>query len=87
MIRAWVRLDVRERQLSVLCNTFPDWTIGYELGPADSWVWKATARWDLTLEMVTAGALPEVQCDNPVELMANLTFQAWLMERLIPPRP
>ncbi|MGW0806863.1 hypothetical protein [Nonomuraea sp. NPDC002799] len=84
-LRAWLQLDVRDRQLSVLRNTFPNWEIGYEVGPSGLWIWRATARWTLTLEMVTAGMLREVQRGDPVSLMAALTWQAWAMERIVRP--
>ncbi|MFC5834357.1 hypothetical protein [Nonomuraea insulae] len=87
VIQAWLRLDVRDRQLSVLRNTFPNWDISYALDPAGHWIWSAVARQELTLEMATAGAVRKVHSGDPVNLMAALTYQAWLVERATRPHP
>ncbi|MGW0807204.1 hypothetical protein [Nonomuraea sp. NPDC002799] len=86
-IRAWLRLDIRDRQLSVLRNTFPRWHISYALDPDDRWVWTARTGRDLTSGAITTDVLQVVHRGNPVELMAALTYQAWLTERATRPRP
>ncbi|MGA5763747.1 hypothetical protein [Nonomuraea bangladeshensis] len=79
VIGAWTRLDVRDRQLAVLRNTFPYWAVGYELDSAGHCTWKAATTWPLTLEMVTAGVLRELQRSDPITLMADLTSQTEMM--------
>lgn len=85
VIEEWLRLDLRDRQLSVLRNTFPNWNIGYEFAPSGRCVWTATAPWRLTLEMVTAGILRTVQRGDPIDLMAALTYQVVLIGQVSRP--
>lgn len=85
-IRAWLRLDVRDRQLAVLRNTFHPWRISYDL-TRTGLVWRAGPSWRLTLEEVTAGVRRIVECRNPIDLMADLTDQMAIILRLAGPRP
>ncbi|MEU6718636.1 hypothetical protein ABZ897_44840 [Nonomuraea sp. NPDC046802] len=85
-IRAWLRLDVRDRQLTVLRNTFRPWRITYDL-TSTGLVWRAEPSWRLTLEEVTAGVRQIVECRNPIGLMADLTDQVAIIQRLAGPRP
>ncbi|TYB59133.1 hypothetical protein FXF51_34700 [Nonomuraea sp. PA05] len=69
---------MKDRQLSVLRNAFPSYRIDYEPGPDGRWIWVATAD---SLETAAAGVRREVQSHSPVDLMASLTYQAWLIAR------
>ncbi|MEV0386859.1 hypothetical protein [Nonomuraea sp. NPDC050643] len=85
-IRAWLRLDVRDRQLAVLRNTFHPWLITYDLTGVGL-VWRAGPSWRLTLEEVTAGVQRIVECRNPIDLMTDLADQMAIIQRLAGPRP
>ncbi|MEV4079436.1 hypothetical protein ACGFJC_52890 [Nonomuraea fuscirosea] len=80
-IRAWLRLDIRDRQLAVLRTTFHPWRITYDLTSMGR-VWRAEPSWRLTLEEVTAGVQRIVECRNPIDLMADLTDQVAIVQRL-----
>ncbi|MEV0623518.1 hypothetical protein AB0I81_60095 [Nonomuraea sp. NPDC050404] len=83
-IAAWLRLDVRDRQLVVLRNTFHPWQIAYTLTAAGL-VWRAEPSWRLTLEEVTAGVRRIVECRNLIDLMADLADQVAIIQRLAGP--
>jgi hypothetical protein len=72
-IRARLRLDVRDRQLAILRNTFPYWNIRYEHDRFGRCSWTAALVSTPMAVVVTAGVAQEVQCRDPVELMAVLT--------------
>lgn len=81
MIAKWTQLDIRDRQLAVLRNTFRPWCIDYHPTPAGL-PWRAEPSWRLTLEEVTAGVRRIVECRNPIDLMADLTDQVAIIQRL-----
>ncbi|MGP3917726.1 hypothetical protein [Nonomuraea sp. 10N515B] len=81
---AWLRLDVRDRQLAVLRNTFPPWRITYGLTPTGLG-WRAEPSWRLTLEEVTVGVRRLLECRSPIDLMAELTDQVAIIQRLARP--
>ncbi|SEH03945.1 hypothetical protein SAMN05444920_14915 [Nonomuraea solani] len=84
--RTWARLDVRDRPLAVLRNTFHPRRITSGLtrtGP----VWRAEPSWRLTLAEVTAGMRRNVACRNPIDLMADLTDQVAIIQHLTCPCP
>ncbi|MEV0386909.1 hypothetical protein [Nonomuraea sp. NPDC050643] len=74
VIAAWLALGMRDRQLAVLRLTYPQWTISYERA-SNGWIWRAAPSWQLSAEMLTAGARPRLVRGNPVALMAELSHQ------------
>ncbi|MEU8401752.1 hypothetical protein AB0C28_41740 [Nonomuraea sp. NPDC048892] len=86
VIWEWLRLSARNRQLAVLRNAFRPWRITYDRARTGL-LWKAEPSWQLTQDEVTAGVRQSVECHNPIDLMAVLTDQAAIIQRLTGPRP
>lgn len=86
-IRAWLRLDMRERQLSVLRNTYPGWDIRLEQdGFGHPW-WTALLRQRVTVHMVTGGVMQGLRRRDAIALASALAWQTALLYIVRVPGP
>ncbi|MGW0807638.1 hypothetical protein [Nonomuraea sp. NPDC002799] len=79
LAQAELQLDMRARQLSVLRNTYPGWSIAYEPDSTGRMWWTARLSHQITLEEATAGVLPFIQCQDAIALATTLAWQAALI--------
>lgn len=73
--------DTRQRNLAVLRNTFPDWTIRYVRSESGFWIWEATLRALATVEMIAAGVRQTVKRRDVIALMTALADQMALLQQ------
>ncbi|MEU6712875.1 hypothetical protein ABZ897_15455 [Nonomuraea sp. NPDC046802] len=78
-IREWLRLDVRERQLAVLSNTYPAWDIDLVQDPSGAGYWLAVLRREFTPELVRAGVHPHIRQPDAISLATTLAWQSSLL--------
>lgn len=73
--------DLRERQLSVLRNTYPAWEIDVTPDRSGRAWWTAVLRRAFTLDLATAGVVQTVRQDDAIALAATLAWQSSLLPR------
>ncbi|MEV1241620.1 hypothetical protein ACIBO2_15140 [Nonomuraea sp. NPDC050022] len=79
MAQAAVLLDLRGRQLSVLCSTYPGWEIDFGRSVSGQMWWTAELRKAVTVEMVAAGVVQCVRQPDAIALAATLAWQSALV--------
>ncbi|SDJ35578.1 hypothetical protein [Nonomuraea jiangxiensis] len=73
--------DWRERQLSVLRNTYPLWNVEQVRNLAGEVWWTARLRHEATPELAVAGVSPYVEQADPIALAATLAWQTYLFRQ------
>ncbi|MFC4006855.1 hypothetical protein ACFOY2_06465 [Nonomuraea purpurea] len=79
VIREWLRLDIRDRQLAVLRNTYPAWNIDLVQDVAGAACWVATLCCELTPALVRAGVFKTIRQSDAIALAATLAWQSSLL--------
>ncbi|MFG1696897.1 hypothetical protein [Nonomuraea sp. NPDC049309] len=71
--------NLRERQLAVLRGTYPAWDIAQEHDWTGKLWWTAVPKQSLTVELVAAGVVRKVRCEDPIALATALAWRSALI--------
>lgn len=74
--RALAERDLRARQLDVLRNTYPAWTVHTETDDNGALVWVASLAFPYTSELKRAGVYQVIRQPDAIALAAALAWQS-----------